>query len=175
MNRWRRLAPSHGDAWRPWLTYAGSLTWRIVERSHGFRVERVHEALRFPNDDEYRALGRPTHRRSWVREVVLHASGRPVVFAHSIAARSDLAGAWRRVRTLGNRPLAEALFDDPKVRRGPLEFARVDRRHPLWRRTREVVGRELPVLWARRSRFMRAGRPLMVTEVFLPELLILAR
>ena len=39
-----------------------------------------------PNEDEYRRLGQPTHRRALVREVVLLADGVPVVLAHSIAA-----------------------------------------------------------------------------------------
>lgn len=183
MNRWKRLAPSHANPWRPWLTYRGSLTWRIIgflkptpgARSQRFRVERIQQRLRFPNEDEYRALGRPTHKRALVREVVLHADERPVVLAHSIAARRDLFGAWRSLRALGNRPLAAALFADPLVRRNPLEFVRVDFRHPLWRRACKVLGRELPALWARRSLFTRRGRPLMVTEVFLPEILELGK
>jgi chorismate--pyruvate lyase len=136
-------------------------------------VQVVRQGLRFPNEDEYRQLGQPTHRRALVREVVLHAGGRPVVLAHSIAAWRDLSGTWRGLRGLGSRPLAEALFTDPLVSRGPLEFVRIDSRHPLGRRARQVFGRGLPVLWARRSRFLKRGRPLLVTEVFLPELLAL--
>ncbi len=136
-------------------------------------MQVVRQGLHIPNEDEYRLLGQPTHRRALVREVVLHAGGRPVVLAHSIAAWRDLSGAWRGLRGLGSRPLAEALFTDPLVTRGPLEFARIDSRHPLGRRARQVFGRELPVLRARRSRFLKHGRPLLVTEVFLPELLAL--
>ena len=95
MNRWKRLAPPHTDPWRPWLAWRGSLTWRIVERARGFRVQVVRQGLHIPNEDEYRQLGQPTHRRALVREVVLHAGGRPVVLAHSIAAWRDLSGAWR--------------------------------------------------------------------------------
>ncbi len=124
-----------------------------------------------PNHDEYRRLKQPAYRRALVREVLLYAGGRPVVLAHSVAAWRDLSGTWRSLRGLGNRPLAEALFTDPLVRREPLEFARIDRRHPLWRRACEVLGRELPTLIARRSRFTKRGRPLLVTEVFLPGLL----
>ncbi len=175
MNRWKRLAPPHADPWRGWLVYPGSLTWRIVERSRAFRVERLGERLRFPHEDEYRALGRPSHRLAFVREVVLHADGRAVVLAHSIVSRGDLRGEWRWVRRLGTRPLAAVLFDDPLVARGRLEFARVDRRHPLWKRARAVFGRDFPSLWARRSLFRRRGRPLMVTEVFLPPLLELRK
>jgi len=173
MNRWKRLAPPHTDPWRPWLAWRGSLTWRITARARDFRVQVVRQGLHFPNEDEYRQLGQPTHRRALVREVVLHAGGGPVVLAHSIAAWRDLAGAWRGLRGLGSRPLAEALFTDPLVSRGPLEFVRIDARHPLGRRARQVFGRDLPPLWARRSRFLKRGRPLLVTEVFLPELLAL--
>jgi chorismate--pyruvate lyase len=171
MNRWKRLAPPHADPWRPWLAWRGSLTWRIAARAGGLRVQVLRQALRFPNEDEYRQLGQPAHRRALVREVVLHAAGRPVVLAHSIAAWRDLSGVWRGLRGLGSRPLAEALFTDPLVARRSLEFVRIDARHPLGRRARQVFRREFPPLWARRSRFVKRGRPLLVTEVFLPELL----
>ena len=171
MTRWRRAAPAHGNPWRPWLTYRASLTRRIVERSRAFRVELVRQGWRFPNDDEYRALGRPRHRLVFVREVLLHADGVPVVMAHSIVARRDLAGAWRAVASLGTRPLAAVLFADRRVRREPFEYACVDPRHPLWRRAHALLGgRGLPALWARRSLFRLRGRPLVVTEVFLPAL-----
>ena len=175
MSRWKRLAPPHADPWRAWLTYRGSLTWRITARAGDFRVEVIQQRLRIPNDDEYRALGRPTHKRALVREVILHAGGRPVVLAHSIASRASLFGVWRSLRGLGNRPLAAALFADPLVRRHRLEFARVDRRHPLWKRARAVFGRAFPTLWARRSLFVKRGAPLLVTEVFLPDILRLPR
>lgn len=170
MNRWRRLPPPHRCPQRAWLVYRGSLTARIVARHGPMRVEILQARLRIPNEDEYQALGRPSHKLAYVREVLLHAHGRRVAMAHSIVGRADLRGAWQRVRTLGTRPLATALFADPRVARGPFEFARLDPRHPLWRRARRLLGCALPALWARRSLFRRQGRPLMVTEVFLPEL-----
>jgi chorismate--pyruvate lyase len=173
MNRWKRLAPPHTDPWRPWLVWRASLTWRITARARDFRVEVIRQGLHIPNEDEHRLLHQPTHRRALVREVVLHADGAPVVLAHSIAAWRDLCGAWRGLRGLGSRPLAEALFTDPLVARRPLEFVRLDARHPLWQRARRTFGREFPILWARRSQFVKRGRPLLVTEVFLPALLAL--
>jgi chorismate lyase len=170
MSRWHRGAPPHRLPERAWLVYPGSLTRRVVERHGPMRVELLQQRLRMPNEDEYRALGRPPHRRTLVREVLLHAAGRPLVLAHSVVAGRDLAGAWRGVRSLGTRPLAVALFADPRVVRAPFEYARLDRRHTLWKRASRLLGRELPALWARRSLFRRRGRPLMVTEVFLPGL-----
>jgi chorismate--pyruvate lyase len=170
MTRWKRAAPVHSNPWRGWLTYPGSLTRRIEQRAGAMRVEIVGERLRLPNEDEYVALGCALRELAFVREVVLHALGKPVVLAHSITSRRDLDGAWREMRGLGTRPLAMMLFTDPRVRRHPFEFARVDRRHPLWKRAARLVGDELPTLWARRSLFTRRGRPLLVTEVFLPNL-----
>ena len=171
MTRWKRLAPSHANPWRSWLTYRGSLTWRIVARCERFSVQVVSQRLRFPNEDEYRALGRPAHRLAFVREVLLLADGRPVVVAPSIVGRRDLKGAWRAVAGLGTRPLAELLFTDRRVTREPFEFARVDPRHPLGRRVAELTGSRHGPLPARRSLFRLRGRPLLVTEVFLPTLL----
>ena len=175
MTHWRRAAPAHSNPWRPWLTYPGSLTRRIVSHSREFHVELLGQFVRIPNEDEYAALGRPSHRRAFVREVVLHADHRPVVLAHSIVSRRDVEGEWRALRGLGTRPLAVMLFTDPLVHRTPFEYARVDARHPLWKRARQVFGRDFPVLWARRSLFRRHGRPLMVTEVFLPAIRELRR
>jgi chorismate--pyruvate lyase len=170
MNRWRRFPPPHRYAVRAWLVHPGSLTTRVIARHGPMRVEVLQTRMRIPNEDEYEALGRPTHKLAYVREVLLHAGGQRVVMAHSIVGRADLRGAWNRVRTLGTRPLATALFADPVVARGLFEFARLDSRHPLWKRASRLLGRPLPVLWARRSLFRRRGRPLMVTEVFLPGL-----
>jgi len=170
MSRWRTFPPPHSDPARAWLVHPGSLTTRVIARHGPMRVEILQRRMRIPNEDEYEALGRPTHKLAYVREVLLHAGGRRVVMAHSIVGRGDLHGAWHRVRTLGTRPLATALFADPLVARGNFEFARLDSRHPLWKRVRALLGRDLPALWARRSLFRRHGRPLMVTEVFLPGL-----
>lgn len=104
----------------------------------------------------------------WVREVLLIADDRPVVFAHSVLRLQDLTGAWHMARAIGSRPLGAALFADPGIRRGALYAARISSAHLLHRRASEASGLALPLLWGRRSRFTREGRPLLVTEVFLP-------
>jgi chorismate--pyruvate lyase len=175
MSAWLSAAPAHSDPWRPWLVYPGSLTRRIVEHAGAMRVELIAQRPLLPNADEYGVLGRPQQRLAFVREVVLHARARPVVLAHSIVARADLDRAWHALRGLGTRPLAVMLFSDPRVQRGPFEFARIDPRHPLWRRATHLIGAKLPTLRARRSRFTLHGRPLVVTEVFLPALAELGR
>jgi chorismate--pyruvate lyase len=72
---------------------------------------------------------------------------------------------------LGSQPLGAALFADPSIQRGPLQVAHIAADHPLHRAAGQASHLELPGLWARRSLFCRAERPLLVTEVFLPGIL----
>lgn len=157
-----------------WLTDPGSLTARILARCQDFRVRVLGERRAPPFLDERGQIGLPPGRAAWVREVLLYADGVPVVFAHSLLAPADLTGAWHMARAIGSRPLGAALFADPGIRREPLHVARLDARHPLHRHAAAALGTTLPALWGRRSRFTRQGRPLLVTEVFLPEIARLA-
>jgi chorismate--pyruvate lyase len=155
---------------RPWLADPGSLTARIVARCARFEVRVLFEGRARPFADERALIGLPLGRLAWTRKVLLFADGIPVVFAHSVLAPQDLNGAWHMAQAIGARPLGAALFADPSIRRSPLSAARLDRRHPLHRHASAALGTGLPMLWGRRSRFCRLGRPLLVTEVFLPEI-----
>ncbi|MFZ5558337.1 MAG: chorismate--pyruvate lyase family protein [Pseudomonadota bacterium] len=169
--RWRaRLAGSAGG-YRGWLTDRGSLTARIRGGCAQFSVRPVRQELDRPFGDECACLGLRRGEISMIREVYLYCGERPVVFAHSVVARADLRGAWRSVVSLGNRPLGHALFSNPRVRRAPLAFRRLTPRDRLFRRAVAVLPAAPRELWARRSLFRLRGRPLLVTEVFLPALL----
>lgn len=162
---------------RPWLTDAGSLTARIRARCDDFRVEVVRQARVRPQVDEARALGLPLRQAVWLREVMLVADGVPVVYARSVLPARALRGPWHLCRGIGARPLGAALFSDPRVARGPLHCARLDRRDARYHRAVRALGSRLalpPALWARRSVFERQARALLVSEIFLPTLLDLA-
>lgn len=168
--RWKTSPALVGapDFLRDWLTDHGSLTARILARCGEFKVQILDETRTPPFADERDLIGLPPGRSAWVREVLLIADGVPVVFAHSLLAPRDLTGAWHMARAIGSQPLGAALFADPGILRGPLLHARLESRHPLHRHAEAAVGHALPVLWGRRSRFTRQGRPLLVSEVFLP-------
>jgi chorismate--pyruvate lyase len=152
----------------PWLSDPASLTARIVARCDRLQVRVLGEQRALPFTDERTLIGLPPGRHAWTREVLLLADGVPVVFAHSVLAPRDLIGAWHMAQAIGSRPLGAALFADPCIYRGPLTSARLAPHHPLHRHACRALGEPLPTLWARRSRFCRLDRPLLVTEVFLP-------
>mgnify|MGYP000871479022 CR=1 FL=1 len=160
---------------RGWLTDDSSLTARIRARCGRFALQVVSQGKGRGLPDEMAALGIHHHANLWQREVLLIADGEPVVFARSLVATTTIPAAWHLLHGLGGRPLAAVLFDDPRVRRSPLEAARLDARDPRWHHASAATLRtDLPSLWARRSAFRRYGTPLLVTEVFLPAIRNLA-
>ena len=167
---WRQMPPAHPHPLHRWLTDRGSLTAHIVQHFDAFNLVRLAQRLDRPNHDERRALGLRDGTFAVVREVLLRDGDTPLVFAHSVARPIDLRGAWRGLSRLGSRPLAEMLFHDPLVSRLAMEYQKIDRRNALFRRASAVAMVNATQLWARRSMFLKAGSPLIVTEVFLCDL-----
>jgi chorismate--pyruvate lyase len=167
---WQR-APAAAGAYRPWLTDRGSLTARIAERCPGVRVELVFQGLRRPDRDERFMFPAGRRARVLVREVFLYCRDTPVVFAHTVLDPADLCGPWRSVAKLGTRPLGAALFADARIARHPLRSRKIGWHHELHRRLSLRVAHAPRSLWARRSLFHLHDSPILVTEVFLPEIL----
>ena len=166
-----RPAPASAGRYLPWLTDRGSLTRRIARRFPGVRVEVVFQGMRRPDRDERFFFTHRGRARVLVREVFLLCGERPVVFAHTVLNPEDLRGAWRSVAKLGARPLAAALFADARIEREPLRIRKIGRHHELHRRLAARLAPAPAALWARRSIFHLHHSPILVTEVFLPEIL----
>lgn len=170
---------SHANAVRAsvkmadWLTNRDSLTARLVARCNVFRVQRVQQQRSLCLQDEYAQLG--LHQRQMVvaREVVLRCDEVAMVYAHTVLSLSANASQWPLFASLGNRSLGTTLFSDPLVRRGQLQFAKLAITHPLMQKmcALQLIKENTHSLFARRSVFERKGSKLLVTEVFLPEIL----
>jgi chorismate--pyruvate lyase len=164
-------------AMRDWLATPGSLTARLIAHSHHFRVHKLRQAGNVCLADEAQAIGLARPRRVWEREVMLRCDGRPVVYGHTVVPMSASASDWPLFSALGERSLGTTLFYDPRVTRGELEFARLRPGHPLVARVHAALGRDGPAhdtYFARRCVYRRRQGLLLVTEVFLPEVLDLA-
>jgi len=172
ISSWRPAALPAAHPLHDWLTDSASLTARIRARCQHLQVRVLGQCLVRVHADEALALGVRPDQWVWLREVLLIADGVPVVYARSVLAREAIRGAWRIFRGMGARPLGQALFADPQIRRGVLSSRKLDRRDARQRCAVRAAG--LPadsVLWARRSCFTRGGKPLVVCEVFLPAVL----
>lgn len=104
-----------------------------------------------------------------LREIEFSSDGDRIIFAQTVLPASTVE-RYPWLRELGDSPLGEALrqVDDP-LEREPLEYAELTPGHPLADAARSA-GSEAP-LWARRAVYRLGGLPILVQEVFLPELL----
>ncbi|MBA1146744.1 chorismate lyase [Ectothiorhodospiraceae bacterium WFHF3C12] len=168
-----RCAPSVQSVPRPlkpWLDEPGSLTRRLRGLcGGGFNVRVAREGWRIPAVSESLSLGLRLSATGWVREVLLRCDGQPLVFARTVMPAAILRGHYRALRHLGRRPLGSLLFGRDTIRRGPLTVARLEPPHRLHDRARALTGVD-DAVWARRSVFHVGTKPILVTEVFLPEL-----
>ena len=175
--RWR--APA---AWRAyhhlspllwsWLVDSSSLTRRLQQHCrHAFRVQVLHQGWERPLESERRALGVRRRARAWVRQVHLLCDGKPWVYARTVIPAATLHAGQQRLARLGERPLGAMLFADRRVRRGPLEVARIVPGDAMHRAAQGGVQRpSWGEIWGRRSLFFFGRRPLLVSEIFLPPL-----
>ena len=171
---WKNKPAGMNRGFSEWVLDRGSLTELIKSKCANFAVSHVDNRFGRVNRDEFSRMGLRREEMAWVREVFLCCGEVPVVFAHSVSSRRSLNGSWRRLRFLGQHSLGSAFLSDPKVRRKAFEFRLITKRHPLHGKACRFMKRPPESLWARRSLFVLGNKSILVTEIFLPEILELA-
>ena len=159
------------DAMRDWLLDEGSLTRRVMRScANSFSVRVLDQSWGIPLATELDTLGMVPGTSAWIRQVELLCGTVPWVFARTLIPASSLEGDARRLADLGNRPLGEVLFSDPKARRGQVEVAKLLPHHALYPYALVHVASDPGHLWGRRTLYYLEERPLLVNEIFLPDL-----
>lgn len=155
-----------------WLLETGSLTRKVIQAcGRGcFRVRLLRQGWGAPLNSERLFLGSRRGVMMLIREVELLCDETPWVFARTLIPATSLQRSVRRLTQLGERPLGAVLFSDPKVHRGETQYARLQQRHPLFQTALEHVEVAPESLWGRRTLFTISARPLLVNEIFLPDI-----
>lgn len=153
------------DVMQGWLTYQGLLSTRMRELfGKGFAL-RVRQEWDIDSDANVSTRLGCADGPFRVREIEIWNGKQRAMFAQSYFPSFTL-GQQPWLSKLGDASLGERLAVVPGVTRGPLEFKRLVTGDPLSRAANTAAS----VVWARRSVFSVDGAPLLVTEVFLPEL-----
>ena len=170
--RWfsqRQLFSKHvPDEIHAWLFDPASLTARLKQKCvNNFRVEVLSQDMQKPRLDEFRVLGMETGSYALIRQVRLCCDEACWVFARTVIPFTTLKGKQRLYANLGARPLGAMLFADRTMQRDEVMVT-------------SLTGGQLPDglglgaddnVWGRRSVFRVGGKPLLVSEYFLPALL----
>ncbi len=163
--------PMMSGQYHTWLKDNCSLTMRLQQRYADFSVEPTLVTHAKPFLDEATPLNISFGKTALIREVFLMGNNQAVVFAHSVLPRNSLRGRWLGLGRLGSKPLGAILFANPQVKRTPLSYKKLLPRHVLYQHATKDKRDKPAYLWARRSVFSLNCANIMVTEVFLPQLL----
>jgi len=163
-----------------WLTRPGALTSGLREIGPlCLSINREYDDVL--GEDEAALMGCRTGAAVWAREITIAVSGQPCMVARSVCLRADSTGTWQAIRDLGTQPLADILYHDPAVSRGPFFICLPVNPQPIFAAVSHALTQEAAPaqmtenLKARSSVFWRAEHPLLVSECFLPAFWTLIR
>lgn len=133
-----------------WLLEVDSMTRRFERHCQRVTVNLLREEFVSPQEVAQEVALLPSESRYWLREIELCADGVPWLVARTLVPESTLNGPEQKLQQLGTVPLGRYLFATSTLTR---DFINVG----------QSAG-----LWGRRSRLRLSGKPLLLTELFLP-------
>lgn len=148
--RYFAVTPPLEPSLRSWLLLEDSMTKRFEQRGKTVSVMMVNEGFvgREALAGEETLL--PEEERYWLREIILYANDEPWLAGRTVVPDSTLSGPELALQRLGQTPLGRYLFTSSTLTRDFIEIGRIAE------------------LWGRRSRLRLSGKPLLLTELFLP-------
>jgi chorismate--pyruvate lyase len=154
-----------------WLKTPNSLTAKLKALCPDLQVIVLSEAYEEPLLSEAQKLGIAPNQKIWIRCVILKGAGKHLIYARTLIPNLDAQNPWYELQALGNKPLGEVLFEMPNIQRSEFEFSA--NKLDYWPLLINAINSEEyadKTGFARRSLFHKKGAPLLLTEVFLPEL-----
>jgi chorismate--pyruvate lyase len=170
--KWQRnttLIPAYLTGW---IWHPGSFMQKLQEQgAENSRILVLREDWQIPEAEEQQQL--ESEDDALIREVLIYNDNHKWMFARSVFPRSTLTGEQQCLANLQTRSLGSVLFKDPSIERSDFDVARITSDmawHAYILQQAKITANEL---WARRSRFRLQKKPLLLTEVFLPDIRVL--
>ena len=168
----RANAPTLPREVRDWIALGTSMTARVGQTAGTAIDVDVLRQDRAPLFEDERGFFADTDTAMGiVREVCLKSGELPLLVARTVFTSRALE-EHPTIRKLGNHALGSLLFADGPPRWTAREFVRLAPDAPLWPLVRQCHDGSAGAYWARRTLFELFDAPLLVTEIFLPELLV---
>lgn len=167
-NHWQpSLDVYNPSALQTWLSHSGSFIDRLAE--HGIthpKINVLREDWFKPEAWESKLLGLAMNDLAFVREVCIYNGDQIWLYGRTVVPKAML-GNKKELSHLENRSLGSVLFQDPDIKRDPLEFIYAEP-HQLWQEF--AATQEQQASWIRRSLFHLHDSSLLLTEILMPDL-----
>lgn len=156
------------SAIQSWTYETGSLTQRL-RRAYGgaVKVSVLWQRWQTPFRTEQQRLRLPRHVHALVREVLLHADGKPLILARTVIPAGTVTFAHSNLAKLGTRPLGEVIFAYPKLARLQLDVCLVE--PDGWTPATRGLAKISQPVWGRRTVYGLQHQHLLVSEFFLAD------
>ncbi len=162
------LLPKH---YQELLTDNDSLTKKLRNITNGTIQHRLYFAdWSKPDADECQPLNIKPDEKVWLREIEWINNQQLWVYARAVIPETSLTDETAQLTELGNRSVGDLLFSDPNLTRNAFEICRIQANHSYYDRACSERALTPSELWARRSVFSFYGKPLLVMEMFFPEI-----
>lgn len=159
-----------------WILHADSFMDRLREYgANKPQVQLLRQTWQFPSLSEKRILQMTNRAYALIREVLIYSEGKKWMYARTVFPKKTLSGKDQSLARLKNRSLGSVLFKDPTIQRDPFDVVCLSNEMPFYHYVLEQAKITANELWARRSRFVLHNNPLLLTEVFLPDIQFLCR
>ncbi|MGU3415926.1 chorismate lyase [Enterobacteriaceae bacterium C34A] len=148
--RYYTTVPELDAELRDWLLLEDSMTKRFEQQGKCVTVTLLREDFVGQDEVAQELALLPKESRYWLREILLCVDGEPWLAGRTVVPESTLNGPELQLQQLGTTPLGRYLFTSSTLTRDFIE-----------------IGKDAE-LWGRRSRLRLSGKPLLLTELFLP-------
>jgi chorismate--pyruvate lyase len=156
---------------KTWLLHPGSFVERL--KNHGVKspkIQVIQQQWQLPHADERQELALNFRTNVLIREVLIKSDDIVWMFARTVFPRATLSGKYRQLAHLKTKSLGSILFKDPTLQRSEFDIFSVEPGMDLHDQLNPFLPAEINSLWARRSLFFVRQKPLLLTEVFFPDI-----
>lgn len=156
-----------------WVYEPGSLTQRLRDYyGDAVGVNVLLQQWNTPFLSERKLLKLHENKYSLIREVLLHADGKPLILARTVIPPKTVNVAKSNLAHLGSRPLGEVIFSYPKLERIEMDVTVINstpsEQRPVWTQSAIDKANIDQPMWGRRTVYAIAQRQMLVSEFFLP-------
>jgi|TARA_B100001079_G_C16254571_1_gene444953 chorismate--pyruvate lyase len=149
----------------------GSLSRLIRDQFRGrFHIDLISESWCIAMKSEKKLLSLRDNETTFIRESYLSCNNKKLVYARTVIPRQTLKKQNQNLTRLGQKPLGEILFNNNKIYRENIKYAKIPLSDELHSKAREYCNISSE-LYGRQSMFYIKNKPIIVIEVFLPDII----
>lgn len=168
----RRQSSFFSQALNKWLCDQGSFMKRLKQNGiHDAKVTVLSQGWQRPLFSERAILKMSDHQVALVREVLIKSKQAAWMYARTVFPHEALTGASRRFMFLKNRALGTILFKHPVWQRSSFELLQLTKDSTEYKKISQLTPLQNQAIYARQSVFKQKDKKILLSEVFLPDLI----